>query len=167
MSVVKRFRVQSRLATIAFQGGGLTVNQALKGADEALEPLRPACLAAIDAAIADIDARYGRGAPMRAGEPTEDLYLLSSGVIDVAVFVQDSGLVGAAQSLCGLVDLSRELGVWSWDAVDVHIEALKLLRLAGTAMSDAQRSSILDGLAKVTIKCVGDPNDIVGTAKPN
>jgi hypothetical protein len=167
VSTVKRFRVQSRLAAIAFQGGGLSANQALKQADKALEPLRPACLAAIDAAIAEIDTRFGRDANARGGEPTEDLYLLSSSVIDAGLFVQGSGLVEAAQSLCGLVDLSRELGTWSWAAVDVHIEALKLLRLAGATMSDAERASILDGLAKVTVKCVGDPSDFLGTIKTN
>jgi hypothetical protein len=64
----------------------------------------------------------------------------------------------AARSFCGLVDLSHELDIQAWDAIDVHIETLRLLRAAGAAMSATQRQTILDGLIQVTRKRVGDPN---------
>jgi hypothetical protein len=151
--------VKSRLAAIAFQSSGVSANQALKQADKGLESLRGPGLAAIDAALAEIEARYGHGAPNRLGEPFEELYRLSAGVIDMAMFVPGSGLDDAARCFCSLVDLSHELDIRAWDAVEVHIEALKLLRTAGAAMSAAQRQSILDGLVQVTRKRVGNPDD--------
>ncbi len=159
MSKVRKFRVKSRLATLAFQSGGISANQALKQADAGLESLRETALAALDAALAEIDARYGSNAAARANEPLDDLYRLSCNVIDMALFVPGSGMDDAARSFCALVDLSHELDIRAWDAIDVHIEALKLLRAAGAAMSGAQRQSILDGLVQVTRKRVGDPNE--------
>lgn len=164
MSQVRKFRVKSRLATLAFQSGGISANQALKQADAGLDTLRGEGLAALDAAIAEIDARYGPNAAGRTGEPLEDLYRLSCSVIDMALFVPGSGMDDCARSFCGLVDLSHELDIQAWDAIDVHIEALRLLRLAGAAMSGPQRQSILDGLIQVTRKRVGDPNEFYDRA---
>jgi hypothetical protein len=164
VSKARKFRVRSRLATLAFQSGGVTASQALKQAEAALEPLRAPGLAAIDAAIAEIDARYGPAAAGRANESFEDLYRLSATIIDMAMFVPGSGLDDGARSFCGLVDLSHELDLWAWDAIDVHIEALRLLRTAGAAMSAAQRRSILDGLIQVTRKRVGDPDEYTDRA---
>jgi hypothetical protein len=159
VSKVRKFKVKSRLATLAFQSGGISANQALKQADAGLESLRGPGLAAIDAAIAEIGARYGPAAANRASEPLEDLYRLSCNVIDMAMFVPGSGLEDAARSFCSLVDLSNELDIPAWDAIDVHIETLRLLRTAGAAMSGPQRQSILAGLIQVTRKRVGDPNE--------
>ena len=159
MSKVKKFRVKSRLAALAFQSAGISANQALKQADAGLESLRAPGLAALDAAIAEIDARYGANATDRTSQSLEELYRLSCNVIDMAMFVPGSGLDDAARSFCGLVDLSHELDIKAWDAIDVHIEALRLLRIAGLAMSGPQRQSILDGLIQVTRKRVGDPNE--------
>jgi len=164
VSKARKFRVRSRLATLAFQPGGIMANQALKQAEAALEPLRGPGLAAIDAAIGEIDARYGPTAAGRANEPFEDLYRLCASIIDMGLFVPGSGLDDAARSFCGLVDLSHELDLWAWDAIDVHIEALRLLRTVGAAMSEAQRRSILDGLIQVTRKRVGDPDEYLDRA---
>ena len=158
MSKVRKFKVKSRLATLAFQSGGISANQALKQADAGLDSLREPGLAALDSALAEIDARYGPAAANRMNEPLDELYRLSCNVIDMALFVPGSGMDDAARSFCGLVDLSHELDIPAWDAIDVHIEALRLLRMAGAAMSAQQRQTILDGLIKVTRKRVGDPN---------
>jgi hypothetical protein len=158
-SKVRKFKIKSRLASLAFQPGGVSANQALKQADSALDSLRGPALAALDASIAEIDARYGPHAAGRADEPFEDLYRLSSSIIDMALFLPGSSLDNAARCFCGLVDLSHELDIRAWDAIDVHIEALKLLRIAGASMSGPQRQSILDGLGQVTRKRVGDPSE--------
>jgi hypothetical protein len=159
VSKVRKFRVKSRLATIAFQSNGVSANQALKQAEAGLQTLSGTGLAAIDAAMAEIDTRYGPNARNRQDEPFEDLYRLGAGIIDMAMFLPGSGVEDAARCLCSLVDLSHELDVRAWDAVDVHIEALRLLRAAGAAMSPGQRKSILDGLMQVTRKRVGNPDD--------
>jgi hypothetical protein len=160
VSKVRKFRIKSRLATLAFQPGGISANQALKQADSALDSLREPALAALDASIAEIEARYGPHAAGRADEPFEDLYRLSASIIDMSLFVPGSSLDDAARCFCGLADLSNELDIRAWDAIDVHIEALKLLRMAGAAMTGAQRQSILDGLGQVTRKRVGDAGEV-------
>jgi hypothetical protein len=156
VSAVRKFKVRSRLSALAFKSGGITVNQALKQADAAIEPLRESSIALIDAALADIDERFGPAAANRSEASFDDLYLLCSNLIDFSLFLPDSGLDEAARAACDLIDLSSRFGAWDWTAVDVHVGALKVLRTAGSAMSEEQRRSILDGLAKVTHKRVGD-----------
>ena len=162
MSGVRKFRVRTKLATEVMKGGGITVSDALKRADEGLEPLRDVCLRIVDQNLAEIDKRFGMTAKARAGEDFEDLYELSSRVIDSALGLPDSGIDSAARALCDLADLSLEKDVRDWEAIDVHIETLKLLRQRGQSFTQAQRDSVLDGLKKVTLKRVGDPNAISG-----
>jgi hypothetical protein len=156
VTAARKFRVKSRLASLAFRSGGVTASQALKQADAAVETLREPSLETIDSLLVQIDERFGPGAKNRSVEAFDDLYLLCSNIIDVSLYLPGSGLDEAARACCELVDLSGRVGAWDWTAVDVHIGAMKVLRSAGMAMSDRQRSSILEGLAKVTHKRVGD-----------
>ena len=156
MTAARKFKIKSRLATLAFRSGGVTASQALKQANAAVETLREPSLAMIDSLLAKIDDRFGPGATNRPEESFEDLYLLCSNIIDISLYLPGSGLDEAARATCELVDLSGRIGAWDWTAIDVHIGAMKVLRTAGMAMSAHQRRSILDGLAKVTHKRVGD-----------
>jgi len=156
VSAVRKFRVKSRLSSLAFRSGGVTAGQAVKQADAAVETMRESSLAMIDSLIAQIDERFGPGAKNRSAEAFDDLYLLCSNIIDVSLYLPGSGLDEASRAACELVDLSSRLGAWDWTAVDVHIGAMKVLRSAGMAMSEKQRRSILDGLARVTHKRVGE-----------
>ena len=160
MSAVKKFRVKSKLSQAIGGKDGITVALALKRADEGLETIRAPGVEDIDVNLAAIDARFGPGAAGRDAESLEDLYLLASRIIDVAICLQGSGIDLAARALCDLVDLSETLGVRDWEAVEVHIDALKLLRTAGLAMTPAQLNHVLDGLARVTRKRVGDSKAI-------
>ena len=156
MSNVRKFRVKTKLATEALKGGGITASEALKRADEGLEPLREPCLVTVDRCLAEIDARFGAKASDRGKQEFEDLYTLSSQIIDSSLGLPNSGIEHAARALCDLADLSLEKGIRDWQAVDVHIETLKLLRFRGQAFSQEQRQAVLDGLKKVTLKRVGD-----------
>ena len=71
-------------------------------------------------------------------------------VSDVSAFVAGTGLDRAAMSLFGLADNCAEAEAWRWDAVDVHLNALKLLRSVGASLPAAQRDSMLQGLYKVS-----------------
>ena len=110
MSKVRKFRVKSRLATLAFQSGGISANQALKQADAGLDTLRGEGLVALDAAIAEIDARYGPNATGRTGEPLEDLYRLSCSVIDMADVYKRQALHRAADRAGAFGDRRRRAG---------------------------------------------------------
>jgi len=157
MSGVRKFKVKSRLSTLALGSGGITAREALKRADAAIESVRGDCLVMIDERIAEIERRFASTVPGRASDRFEDLYDLSSGIIDVALGLPESGIDHAARALCDLVDLSLERGVRDWEAVDVHIVTLRLLRGSGQAFSQAQRDAVLGGLKKVMLKRVGDP----------
>ena len=84
------------------------------------------------------------------------LYRLAYRVIEFANCLEGSLIDKAAYCLCDLADLSAGLGAWDRQAVEVHINALKLLRFAGPEMSLAARQQVVDGLHQVTIKRVGD-----------
>lgn len=107
-------------------------------------------MAALDDALAEIERRFGKDAAARQEEPYEELYLLGSRIIDVSAFVSDVGIDKAAVSLCTLVDSCEGAGHWRWDAVDVHINALRLLRAAGAELPADQRDAMLQGLYQVS-----------------
>ena len=156
MNTVRKFQVKTKLSKAIVQSGGISASLALKRAEQGLERIRIPCVADIDASLARIDAQFGPGAADRDSRSLEDLYALATRIIDVAICMQGSGIDLAARSLCDLIDLSQTLGVRDWPAVDVHIDALKMLRAAGLAMDEEQISHIIGGLARVTRKRVGD-----------
>jgi len=160
----KKFKVKTRLSTLAFTPGGISAKDALARADVAIEKMRDPALAAIDQTLAEMEARFGAAAANRDNEPPEDLYILSSNIIDAAVCVRQTSIDQAAKAMCDLVDLSGEMGVWDWEAVDLHLSSLRMLRLAGESMSERERMAVLDGLLKVTRKRIGDPKSLAQPA---
>ncbi|USQ95513.1 chemotaxis protein CheE [Caulobacter sp. RL271] len=147
---VRKFRPPNRLASMIKDRGGLLAQDAIAAAEAGVETLRESSMAALDEALAEIDSRFGKSAPDRATQSFEDLYLLASRIIDVSAFVADSGVDKAAMSLCGLADSCAEVGAWRWDAVDVHVKALKLLRAMGAELPVEQRDAMLQGLYQVS-----------------
>lgn len=147
---VRKFRPPNRLGAMIKSKGGLLAKDALAAAEAGVESLREATMASLDAQLAEVDRRFGKDAPDRAAEPFEALYLLASRVIDVSMFVTDAGIDKAAMSLCGLADSCSEQGAWRWDAVDVHLNALKLLRAMGDQLPAEQREAMLQGLYRVS-----------------
>jgi hypothetical protein len=147
---VRKFRPPNRLAALIKERGGVLVQDAIAAAEAGVESLREASLANLDAALTEIERRYGPGAKNRESECFEDLYVLSSRVIDVSVYVSDAGIDRAAVSLCDLVDVCAEAKAWRWDAVDVHLNALRLLRANGADLPADQREAMLQGLYQVS-----------------
>lgn len=155
MSVVRKFRAPNRLSGLIKASGGKMAKDALAAADAALEPLRAPSLAVLDAALAEIDGRFGRpAAATRDAETYQDLYALALRVIDVSGFLPASSVDQAAISFCALVDNCAEAGAWRWDAIDVHINALRLLRAGG--LGPDQRRAVIDGLNKVSQRRVDE-----------
>jgi hypothetical protein len=155
MSVVRKFRAPNRLSMLVKASGGVMAKDALVAADAALEPLRAESLAVLDAALAEIEARFGRpAAATRASQAYRDLYALALRIIDVSGFLPGSCVDQAAISFCALVDNCAEADAWRWDAVDVHINALRLLRTSGLGAD--QRRAVIDGLNKVSQRRLDD-----------
>lgn len=147
---VRKFRPPNRLSALIRDKGGILAKDAVAAAEAGVETLREASMAALDEALGEIESRFGKGAPDRNGESFEALYLLASKVIDVSMFVTEAGIDKAAMSLCGLADSCGTAGAWRWDAVDVHLNALKLLRAMGAQLPVEQRDAMLLGLYQVS-----------------
>jgi hypothetical protein len=149
MSVVRKFRPPNRLAKMITGRGGLMAKDAIKAAEVGVESLRETCMAELDAALAEIEQRFAPGTG-REAEAFETLYALTLRIIDVGTFVADAGVDQAAISLAALTDSCAEGGAWRWDAIDVHLNALRLLRSVGASLPAADRQAMLEGLYKVS-----------------
>lgn len=147
---VRKFRPPNRLANMIKERGGILAKDAIVAAEAGVESLREASLAALDETIAELEHRFGKGVEGRENGSFEALYLLASRIIDVGQYVSDSGVDKAAVSLCTLADSQAEAGVWRWDAVDVHLNALRLLRTVGKDLPGDQRDAMLEGLYQVS-----------------
>jgi hypothetical protein len=155
MSVVRKFRAPNRLSMLIKASGGKMAKDALAAADTALEPLRAPSLAVLDAALSEIEGRFGKSAAAtRVGETYQGLYALALRIIDVSGFLPGSCVDQAAISFCALVDNCAEADAWRWDAIDVHINALRLLRASG--LTPDQRRAVIDGLNKVSQRRIDD-----------
>ncbi|MBO9559075.1 MAG: chemotaxis protein CheE [Caulobacter sp.] len=149
MTVARKFRAPNRLSLLARAEGGMMAKDALAAADAALEPLRAESLAVLDSALAEIEGRFGRSAAATRGDGAfQDLYALALRIIDVSGFLPGSCVDQAAVSFCALVDTCSEAGAWRWEAIDVHINSLRLLRTAD--LNPDQRRAVIDGLNKVS-----------------
>lgn len=155
-------RVPNRVGAVMAKPGGVSAREAIRRSEAGVETLRGPGMATIDARLAEIESRFGPAAASREGESFEDLYSLCTQIIDASIFVRGTGLDDAVRAFCDLVDLCSEIGRWDWPAVDVHIDALRMLRSAGGAMDKAQRDAVISGLIKVTRKRVGDPAAMAG-----
>ena len=150
MSVVRKFRPPNRLARLVKDRGGLMAKDAIAAAEVGVESLRETCMAELDEVLTEIERRFARGVATRDAETFETLYALTLRIIDVGTFVADAGVDQAAISLAALTDSCAEAGVWRWEAVDVHLHALRLLRSVGASLPAADRQSMLEGLYKVS-----------------
>ena len=157
MTKARLFRVRSRLSKLAFSPGGITVGEALKRGDAVLETFHDANLDLTDQVLAHVEARFGSDAPDRQAEPLLDLYLLCLELIDLALATPELGLNKAAFLLCDFIDLSLDRGIVDWETIDLHLEAMRLLRHSAD-QSEAQQDLLLTGLQRVTAKRLG-PGD--------
>src|SRR5208282_468897 len=148
MSQPKTMKVATRLVAESRRPGGVTVSEALKRADAALEVLRGPCLASIDESLEEMEARFGPAAE-RSAASFKELYRLASGIVDASIFLSHTDLDKAARALCQLTALCEANATWDWVAVDLHITTLRLLRVTGVSLSAAQRQAVIKGLNQV------------------
>ena len=165
MKPARKIRVRSRLSKLAFAGEGIRVRDALLNAAAAIEASRVPFLEEVDRCLLQIQNDFGPSAPGRKDLDLEELYRLSSRIIDVSHCLNGSGMDKAAWALCSLTDTLGQRGVKDWPAIDVHLRALTLLRGVGGSLPDEAKAAILDGLSKLTANRAGevssafDPDD--------
>jgi hypothetical protein len=143
MTLARVFNVPNKLAKIARQPGGKTVEEAVKGAEQRIESVRERCVAALALKAEQLSllASGDRGAP----DILDGLYNLGNAIFGVAGVYELDALAEAACSLCDLLHGFRNGEVVNWSAVDVHVDGIRLL--AGGRTEGA--ATILAGLRKV------------------
>jgi hypothetical protein len=102
----------------------------------------------IDNLIAQIVTEYGK-ANRKGDEDFANLYSYATRIIDSSAPVADLEIDRAAFHLCELVDRCTGLGRWDWPSVDVHIDALQLLRMDEGNLPAEARAQIFLGLKKI------------------
>lgn len=146
MTVVRKFKIPNRLRAALFSGGGKRIDEAVADADAGLATLAEACLAAVADCIARIEGEFGAQVVDRESRDMAELYRLSGRIIDACAPIEPKALADAARSLCDVLDYAMEAGRWDTAAVDVHINALKLLA-SGVDLGDSGEQQLIQSLA--------------------
>lgn len=148
MTVVRKFKIPNRLRATLFSGGGKRIDEAVSDADAGLATLVEACLAAVADCIARIESGFGPRVADREANDMADLYRLSAAIIDACAPIEPKALADAARSLCDVLDHAMEGGRWDWPAVDIHIDALKLLA-SGMDLGEGGEQQLIQSLDKL------------------
>lgn len=149
MGVVTWIRKKPRLSSIVDQAGGMSARSAIKAADELLEPMRDEGRRRVEAAIVTLEQTAAASPSLERAELLRALYVQATAVLDAAGPFGLDDLCRAAFSLCELVDrYSRLETPVDRRAVDVHVQALRLLNAPESIPAEA-RQVVLDGLGQV------------------
>lgn len=148
MSAVRIHRPKYALATMLRKPGGTTVAQAVEQATANLEGLQEAGGAQLDAGLAQMDALFARYGDTFDRDLVAEHYGVAVNLIGLPSLCGLDALENAAHSLCDLLDRLGTTGRWDRDGVQVHIQALRLLRNLPPG-TDAVAEPVLDGLRKV------------------
>lgn len=146
MTTVKYIPYTNRLAKLIRAPGGKRIEEALADADINLKAIEGPCLTVLDELIARIRTLAGDGRPSLVD--LEEIYGRSNEIIGLGGVFGMHDLSAAAYSLCELVDRTRDNGGPLADALRVHVDSLRLLRL-GRQIGEDERAKMLDGLADV------------------
>ena len=131
MTAVQIFRRENRLAKLIRKPGGISRKIAMAQAASNLGEIRDELILELDRILALID----RSATAEAANDNKAQAIIYHGSNHIIGLAEPCGipeLGKAAFSLCELVDRMTEAGAWNAVAVQVHLEAFKLLRGALT-----------------------------------
>jgi len=148
MTVVRKFKIPNRLRAALFSGGGKRIDEAVADADAGMATLVEACLAAVADCIARIESGFGSQVAGRETHDMGELYRLSAAIIDACAPIEPKALADAARSLCDILDYAMEAGRWDWPAVDIHIDALRLLA-SGVDLGEGGEQRLIQSLDKL------------------
>jgi len=144
----RAIKVRSALSRQLARPGGRTLAEAERLADAALQTHREDAVAELGALVSRLEAICADPTESGAGQ----VYGLAAGLVDVAGFFDTGAFYEAAYSLCELADSTSGRETWSWGAVEVHVQALRLLHGSGpgTGGGDALVAGLRQVVAAVT-----------------
>jgi len=144
------FAVENKLAVIAREPGGRTIENAVRAAEQRVESTREATLDALveKAERLVVLAAEGRTSGDMPAAFTA-IYDQSNAIFGLAGAFGLKALAEAAFSLCDLADGFSAGETASWPAVDVHVDGIRLLAILRDKAGAAGAESILEGLRRV------------------
>lgn len=144
MTEPRMVKFRTNLARQMSRPGGRTVADAERLADAALQTHRKDVFAEMGRLVTQLE----RLCADRKREDQTLAYQLASGIVDLAGFFETGPFYDAAYSLCELTEAAAAQR-WSWDAVEVHVQTLRLLHTAGLGTACPDADALLAGLRQV------------------
>lgn len=138
------FRPPNRLAMLVEQPGGLPRAFAVERAGRRVEALRRPAMKALAILIDTLGEMATPGQPLMPGE-LPHLRRVAGQLVSLALVYDQDALAEAGMNLCDLLAAFGRSGRPQRDAVEVHIDALRLLA-PGCATSEEEISRVLDQL---------------------
>lgn len=151
MSDWKQYKPKLALYGILDSPKGVSIDVALKRAEQAKENYRGQAMAALAESVQKLDLRAKAGGEANPAE----IYQLALDVLGVAGLYHPP-LCRAASSLCDLVQRMQGASRWDWPSVAVHVSSMRLLTDRADE-ADPAVQAVLKGLASVVAK-YPDPN---------
>lgn len=144
MSKAEFIKVKYRLTEQVAREGGMTVGIAMQRVARELAAVEAKSREAIGVTIGVLeDLCQEKSVSM------DDIYDLSTAVIDVAGLFDEKLLCQAAYSLCELTDKLRNSDRTDWTSITIHANAMRLLH-AGEEKNQEKLHALVDGLWAIT-----------------
>ena len=144
MSNPEFIKVKYRLSDQVVKPGGMTADIATQRAMRELEAQSGDARKALSASIGRMEAMCQDKAVA-----VDAVYDESSTVLDIAGLFNQRILCDAAYSLCELTDRLRTMGKQDWQAIGVHVNALRFIWSKDKAVGPEMKS-VVDGLWALT-----------------
>jgi hypothetical protein len=156
MTVVRKFRPDTKLKVMLANKGGIRVREALERAQSNLDEIRDECLNALDVKLQEIAAC--RNDVLQR----ERCYRLSNEIFAEAGAFGLTELSDAAHSLCVL--LGADAVSSEQKAINVHLDAMRALRRPNVAKNAALRGAVIAELRVLTVRLSKEDAAAVGNA---
>lgn len=150
MTGVKKFWPKNRLKELVAAPGGIRASDAVARAEERLETISESCLAGIDAKIEELSALSVARGLEGDGQAIDRIYQLANEIFAEGGAFGRVALSTAAHSLCDLTGPGNENDGGVWDAIEVHVQSMRVLRRSDVETSDQMCRAVLDGLRAVS-----------------
>lgn len=147
MTEARTLKIKTSLARQMAQPGGRALADVERRANERLERHREDVMTTVAGTVTELELVC----MTKASGSEPEVYRLASSLLDLAGFFDTGPLYDAGYSLCDVADRMQTNGVWSWPAVGVHVQAMRLI-LTGGCKADAASDALLLGLRSVAAK---------------
>ena len=116
-----------RLSDLVHRPGGMTANEAVSAAEARLDIIRDSSLKELETMVDQMLALGEQIATSPSVAAFDALYATSNTVVGVAGVFGLPELGKVAFSLCTLLDRQRRLPAWNMQAIQLHLDSLRVM----------------------------------------